>query len=149
MTRPVELESRCGDCLLYGAIQGLTDAIALVDLEGRTFSLNRRAHEMLGIGSRHVLGTPLADSLRDAGLAGFWAAATRELVPVATDLNLPDGSTLRVTVSLCLSATREPIGRAIILRDVTRERRVQVELSSAVAKRLVEMAAIGRSPRRC
>src|SRR5262245_20277078 len=144
MTIPVELESRCGDCLLYGAIQGLADAVVLVDLEGRVFSLNRRAHEILGVGSRFVLGTLLAVSLRDAGLAAFWAAATRELVPVATEMELPECSSWRVTGPLCLSATREPIGRALILRDVTREKRLQVELSSAVAKRLVEMSAIGK-----
>jgi len=124
--RPVELGTRCGECLLYGAIQGMTDGMVLVDPEERIFHLNRRA-------------TKIRDCHLNPALARFWEDAAGEFVPVTSDLEFPSGESIRATVSLCLSATREPIGRALMLRDVTREKRISVELSASVARRLVEM----------
>jgi len=47
---------------------------------------------------------------------------------------------------MCLSASGEPIGRVLLLRDVTRERKITVELTDTVAKRLVEMAGGDDTP---
>ena len=140
MTAPIELQTRCGECLLYGAIQGMADGIVLVDPEERIFHANRRALELLELGSRHVMGTRIRGALRHVGLASFWAAASGEEVPVTTDLNFPGGVSIRASVSLCLSATREPIGRLLLLRDVTKEKKISIDLSTSVARRLVEMA---------
>ncbi len=139
MTRPVQLESRCGECLLFGAIQGLADGLVLVDGEGRIFQLNRRAQELLELGSRHVIGTNLTDALRHPGLASFWASASTDDVPATSDLTFYGGVSVRATVSLCLSASNETIGKALLLRDVTHEKKIHVELSASVARRLVEM----------
>jgi DNA-binding NarL/FixJ family response regulator len=46
---------------------------------------------------------------------------------------------LRATVSLCKSMGGEIIGKALLLRDITREKRIQIDLPVAVAQRLVEM----------
>ncbi|HKY31108.1 MAG TPA: LuxR C-terminal-related transcriptional regulator [Candidatus Polarisedimenticolia bacterium] len=140
MKPPVELETRCGECLLYAALQGMSDGIILVDHDERIFHLNRRAQEILELGSRHVIGTRLRGTLRHVGLASFWAAAAEEEVPASTDLAFPGGLSIRASVSLCLSAARDPIGRMLLLRDVTREKRVAVDLSDSVARRLVQLA---------
>lgn len=146
MTRPVELESRCGECLLYGAIQGMTDALVLVDLDGRIFQINRTARELLDLGTRHGNGIRIQDALRQPGLSAFWATAADDTEPATTDLTLSTGIAIRATVSMCLSASGEPIGRVLLLRDVTRERKITVELTDTVAKRLVEMAGGDDTP---
>jgi len=117
----------------------MTDGMVLVDPEERIFHLNRRAQELLELTSRHVIGTKIRDCHLNPALARFWEDAAGEFVPVTSDLEFPSGESIRATVSLCLSATREPIGRALMLRDVTREKRISVELSASVARRLVEM----------
>jgi DNA-binding NarL/FixJ family response regulator len=54
----------------------------------------------------------------------------------------PGRATIRATASVCLSESGEPIGRALLLRDVTRDKEVQIELSASVARRLMEMARV-------
>ncbi len=140
MPRATWLESRCGECLLYGAIEGLADGLLLVDCQDRIFHLNRRASAILGVAGPRVLGTRLNASVRLPALLAFWDSASGETDPVTADLTLPPGTAIRATVSTCVSAAGEPIGRALLLRDVTREKRIQVDLSASVARRLVEMA---------
>lgn len=141
--KPKELEVRCGECLLYGAIQGLADGLILVDSSDRIFHLNRRAQEMLELGSRHIVGTRMSDALRHPDLTAFWRSAASETSPAVADLTFPAGQSIRATVSLCLSASREPIGRALLLRDVTDERRVRLDLTNSVAQRLMDLAGPG------
>lgn len=143
---PAGLEGRCGECLLYGAIQGLADGLILVDPEGRVFHLNRRAADLLGIRASAAMGAKLRSVLRHPGLLAFWDRAREEADPVTTDLTVPPAASIRATVTLCVSAGGDPIGRALLLRDVTREKRIQVELASAVAERLVEMAGGAGAP---
>lgn len=140
MSRPRQLDIKCGECLLYGAIQGLSDGLILVDPDDRVFHMNRRARELLDLGSRHIVGTKLSSSIREPGLLRFWETIRDETDPVSTDLTIRGGASILLTASPCLSATREPIGKLLLLRDVTREKRIQVELSASVAQRLVEMA---------
>jgi DNA-binding CsgD family transcriptional regulator len=137
---PIQLETRCGECLLYGAIQGMADGLVLVDLDDRVWQINRRAQELLELGSRHVVGTPIAAHLRYPGLAAFWSTAALESVPVTADLTLSTGVSIQATISVCLSAALEPIGRMLQLRDVTREKKVRVELTESVAHRLLELS---------
>ncbi|HET6372801.1 MAG TPA: PAS domain-containing protein, partial [Candidatus Polarisedimenticolia bacterium] len=118
----------------------MADGLVLVDPEGRVWQLNRRAQEILGLGSRHIIGTSIEGNLRHPGLAAFWSTAASEEVPVTTDLAFPAGASIQATISTCLSANREPIGKMLMLRDVTREKRIQIELSTTVAQRLVQMA---------
>ncbi|HET9480442.1 MAG TPA: LuxR C-terminal-related transcriptional regulator [Candidatus Polarisedimenticolia bacterium] len=145
MMRPTQLEVRCGECLLYGAIQGLADGLILVDNDERIFHANRRARELLDLGTRHVTGTRLRGSLQHIGLASFWSSALEESVPVTSELPFPSGVTIRATVSLCLSASGDTIGRALLLRDVSREKKLQIELTTSVAERLVELTGLPES----
>ncbi|HEU4403488.1 MAG TPA: LuxR C-terminal-related transcriptional regulator [Candidatus Polarisedimenticolia bacterium] len=146
MTLPPGLENKCGECLLFGAIQGLADALVLVDREGRIFHVNRRAEELLGLQASRVMGTRLRAALRHPGVVAFWDSAQSESDPVGADLTLPPRILIRATASVCVSAAGAPIGRALLLRDVTREKRIQVELSTSVARRLVDMAGGDEPP---
>ena len=140
MRGPTQLEVRCGDCLLYGAIEGMTEGLVLVDAQERVFHLNRKAREFLELSSRHVVGTKIRSALAHQALVGaFWATASKENGAVTTEITLPSGVVVTATVSPCLSAAREPIGKALLLRDVTREKKIRLELSDSVAKRLLEM----------
>jgi len=118
----------------------MTDGLVLVDDDGRVFHLNRSAQEMLELGSRHVLGTRVTAWLRHPELHAFWDSASREEVPVTADLGLPGGKTVRATVATCLSAARQSLGKILILRDITLEKKIKIELTDELARRLVEIA---------
>ena len=136
----------CGECLLYGAIQGLADGLILVDCDERIFHLNRRARELLGLGPAPITGKPIRNCLRDPGLAAFWSSAAEETVPASAELAFPHGRTIRASLSPCVSAAGASIGRALLLRDVTNEKKIRIELSESVAERLVEMTGGDASP---
>jgi PAS domain S-box-containing protein len=143
---PDGFDTRCGECSLFGAIQGLDDGLVLVDLQGRIVHVNRRAEEILEVTRLHVQGSTLKTCLKHHGLAAFWNAAAKEIDPVTADLEVPPRVTLRATASLSMGASGTPIGRVLMLRDVTREKTIQIELSSAVAQRLARMAGDGDTP---
>ncbi len=138
-----KFDSACDDCVVFSAIQNLGDAMILVDGAGRIIHLNHRAEEMLGTKSRQAEGTPIEGRLEHPGLTSFWAAARQEVDPTSAEMPFQDGRTIRATVSRCVGAGGAPLGRALILRDITREKRIQIELSTEVARRLVRMAGDG------
>jgi PAS domain S-box-containing protein len=129
----------CGSCLLFGALEALTDGLVLIDPQGRILHLNHRAADLLGAAGG-VIGEPLATIVRHPGLAAFLHAAAAEPGPVSAEIGLPAGPTLRATSSPSISASGEPLGRLVILRDVTQEKRIQVRLSAALAERLTRLA---------
>lgn len=140
MRQVIEVDGRCRECLLYGAIEGLEDGLILVDLEGRIFHINRRAESFLGVHRQRVIGSVLASALSHTGLASLWATAAGEDDAVTAEFPWPSGMVMRATASICRSAGGRSIGRALMLRDVTREKKIQVELSESVARRFVEVA---------
>ena len=81
----------------------------------------------------------MAEILAGQPLEKSWLSALDESVPVTADLRCRDGITLRATLTQCLSASGEPIGRALLLRDITHEKKIQVELSASVARKLINM----------
>jgi DNA-binding CsgD family transcriptional regulator len=141
MRSPSLLDETCPGCLLLGAIEGLEDGLVLVDVRGRVFHLNPSARTLLGLGDRRVVGAPLRRLLAAPALAAFWASAVQAKGPVAADLPLAPGSgrLVRATVARCRSGSGKPLGRALLLRDVSRESRLRIELPTAVARRLLEM----------
>jgi len=143
--RADRLESQCYECLLYGAVAGLDDGMVLVGNDGRILMLNRRAEEMLGVDADDVAGEPLRTTLRDPMLIQFWSTAARQEDPSVCELASGPDRTLRATVAVCRGASGATIGRMLNLRDVSRERTVHVELSAAVAKRLVALAEADES----
>jgi DNA-binding CsgD family transcriptional regulator len=139
-TIPESFEGRCGECLLYGAIQGLADGMVLTDLEGRIILVNRRAEELLGLAGVRLRGTRLGAALRHQGLLTLWDATADDDGALSAEIALGGGGTYRATAIACMGAGGARIGRALLLRDVTKEKTIQVELTSSVARRLIEMA---------
>src|SRR5262245_2922710 len=135
----LDLQGRCGECLLFGAIQGLEDGLILVDPEGKIFHVNRRAQEILRIDAPHAMGKPFRTVASPPSLARFWNSALRGREAAFAELQLPGGSLCRATVSCCYSHAGGLIGRALLLRDITKEKRIQVSLPVEVARRLVAM----------
>lgn len=135
-------EGRCGECLLYAAIAGMGDGLVLLDRKGRISYINRSAIALLSLAGRRVVERPLRTLVRERGLVRLWAASLRDPRPASVEVRLPAGSDrlVRATVSPCVSVVGESIGKALLLRDVTDEKRVQVELSESVARRLVAIA---------
>lgn len=146
MGAPVRLETRCGACLLYSAIEGMADGLILVGQDGRVFHINRRGQQILGTQPRQSAGARIDALLRQPQLAALWAAAEGEHDPVTSEIILPSGNSLQATISSCLSAEGEPIGRMIVLRDTTREKKIQIELASSVAERLMQITAEAQPP---
>lgn len=138
-TIPESFEGRCGECLLYGALQGLADGLVITDTAGRVVLLNRQAEQLLGLRSETLRGRALAGALDHPGLRSLWEAAGGEDIAVA-EIELGSGKNHRATALACRGRRGARIGRALLLRDVTREKKVQVELTSAVARRLLDLA---------
>jgi DNA-binding CsgD family transcriptional regulator len=134
------LESRCHECLLYGAVAGLDDGVILVGNDGRILLLNRRAEELLALEGGGVAGQPLRTVLRDPKLIHFWSTASHQLEAAVCEWVAAPDRTVRATVAVCRGASGAVIGRMLNLRDVSRERAIHVELSAAVARRLAALA---------
>ena len=134
----IDWGGRCGECLLYGAIQGLEDGLVLVDPDGRIFHLNRRAQELLRMDPAAV-GRPFRTTVAVPSVARFWNSALRRPEPASTEIVLAAGSLTRATIACCYSHGGGLIGRALLLRDITREKRIQVDLPVEVARRLMTM----------
>jgi DNA-binding CsgD family transcriptional regulator len=135
----LDLQGRCGECLLFGAIQGLEDGLILVDPEGKIFHVNRRAQEILRLDAAHAMGKPFRSVVSLPSLVRFWNSALRRREAAFAEIPVPGGVLSRATVSCCYSHAGGLIGRALILRDITREKRIQVSLPVEVARRLVAM----------
>jgi PAS domain S-box-containing protein len=141
-----DLMMRCGECLLFAAIQGMADGLILVEDDGRVFHVNRRGQEILGLGPRRMVGSLIGDHLRIPQLATLWMAARAETVPITGEIRFPSGTSIQATISTCRSSSGAAIGKMILLRDTTREKRINVELAATVAERFIEIAGRNGTP---
>ena len=140
MTIPESFEGRCGECLLFGAILGLSDGLVLTDPAGRIVLMNREAESLLGFQGTtsrgHLLGTALA---AHPALRSLWDAAAEDGLP-GVDVELREGRVHHAATLVCRGAGGGRIGRALLLHDVTAEKTIQVQLASSVARRLLDLA---------
>ena len=140
MTIPESFEGRCGECLLFGAIQGLSDGLVLTDLPGRIVLINREAESLLGLEGTVARGLPLGMALAPhPALRSLWDAAGEDGLP-GVDVELRDGRVHHAAALVCRGAGGSRIGRALLLHDVTAEKTIQVQLASSVARRLLDLA---------
>ncbi len=136
-------EDCAAHCFVLEAVAGLDVGLILLDVRGSVLWLNRTAEGLLGVTAAQCVRHSLSAALRDPHLAAFWqdcGAGGRAVVgevsvrhqrPIELKLHLmdchgPDGS-LR--------------GRALLVCDITQERKAQVELSRAVADRLLALTS--------
>jgi PAS domain S-box-containing protein len=131
------------DCLLALALKNMTVGVVLLDASGRILWMNRAAEETLGADASDCVGQPMDRTLMDPQLCAFWhdAMGGTENFNGTVSVHWPRAMELKVNVARCLDGGGTDVGRALLVCDVTSERNVQVELSQAVAKRLLDLTS--------
>jgi DNA-binding CsgD family transcriptional regulator len=87
------------------------------------------------------VGQPINRILRDPQLAAFWSDASRQDGTVLGEVSLrwPARLELKLNSTQCYDQGGTAIGHALLFCDVTDERTVQLQLSHAVASRLLDL----------
>jgi PAS domain S-box-containing protein len=105
-------------------LQSMGDGLIATDAAGTVVTFNRAAEEILRRRAQSVVRRPLADVMRGQSVRGR-TLADAAMLGGATEGTLvrTDGSQLPVamTAAPLLDASGSPIGRVVVLRDVTRE----------------------------
>lgn len=138
------IEDGCRDeCLIKQALSGLCVGLVLTDSDGRVTWANRAAERILGVPASKCLGRPLQGFLKDLRLAAFWQEAADADGNAVGDIAIrwPERLFLKLNATRCTDESGNEIGRALLFCDVTAEQSVQVELSQAVAERLLALTA--------
>ena len=123
------------------AIDQLQHGMLVLDLQGKVLSLNPAAGAILGSPARRLLGRSIQDLLPG------WADIQRDLQPAATgpvELSLgtgPDTRDYELDVSFLNDWRGRAVGRLIMLRDVTEQKKIQAQL-------LEQQRALARSQER-
>ncbi len=98
----------------------ILEGVIVTDLAGRIIYLNRAACGFFGIESDSSLGRPLGDVVR-----GLDISHSNEVVSRDLEVFYPENRFLNFYIVPLMSEDKadEPVGRAIILRDITQTRR--------------------------
>jgi len=137
------------DCLIAQAVAGLSVGIVLLDSTDRVAWLNRAAEKFLGVPAGKCVGRLIASILRDPQLASFWEAACSNgdrTNATAVSVRRPESLEIKVSATRCTAVSGAPLGRALLFCDVTADRSIQLELSQAVAKRLLVLTSSHMPP---
>lgn len=134
--------SACADgCLVAQAMAGLSVGLVLVSPSGRVTWMNRAAANVLGLEPQDCVGEPISHVLRDPQLMAFWHSAVQtDGCLGAVSVRWPRPLELKVSMTRCTDLSGSLLGRALLFCDVTGDRTIQVELSQAVASRLLDLA---------
>ena len=132
--------AECTDaCLIAQGVSGLSVGLVLINPAGKVSWLNHAAEHVLGSTAAQCVGQPVGRVLKDPQLAAFWQDAANcsgnRLGSVS--LGWPKALELKVNATHCVDQDGTPIGRALLICDVTDECAVQVRLTQAVADRLL------------
>ena len=136
------------NCLLVQALAGLSLGLVLMNPTGRVVWLNRAAETMLGVSAPQCIGQPIGRVLKDPQLASFWHEVASRDGDSLGDFTVrwPKSAEFKVNSTRCFDHSGAEIGRALLFCDVTDERAVQVQLSHAVATRLLNLAGDSGAP---
>ena len=132
------------DCLIAQAVAGLTVGMVLVNPSGRVVWLNRTAAGVLGQeDDQSCIGRPIEEVLLDPQLQGFWDEAAHHDGNYMAEVSArwPRALELKVSAVRCRDREGNDLGRGMLVCDVTADRTVQVELSQAVATRLLDLTS--------
>jgi DNA-binding CsgD family transcriptional regulator len=103
--------------------------------------MNRSAERMLACKGTESLGRSLAALLRDTQLRAFWESAQSAETSVSAEITVqtPHRMSLKLNACAYTDGKGREAGRALLLCDVTAERAIQLELTQAVATRLLSL----------
>ena len=144
MAHPRKFDATClDDCLIGRALSGLCVGLILTDSGGKVIWLNRTAEKVLGLPSTECLGRPMDRLLKDLQLVAFWHEAAETEGNLLGDLAVqwPEKLALKVNATRYVDDDGHEVGRALLFCDVTAELSIQVEISQAVAERLLALTA--------
>ena len=131
------------DCLIVKAVDGLAVGLVLMNPAGKVMWMNRASEDLLSVMAEECLGKPVEHLLRDPQLAAFWHdAATNEGSHLAeVSVRWPEERELKMKAVRCHDRDGAEIGRALLIVDVTEEHKIRVEMTQAVADRLLRLTA--------
>lgn len=105
-------------------LQSMGDGLLATDAAGNVVTFNRAAEEMIGRRAHEVLRHPLQDVMRGRSVSGR-SLADSAMLGGATEgsLQRADGSHIPValTAAPLRDATGSPVGRVVVVRDISRE----------------------------
>lgn len=138
------------DCIMAQALDGLCVGLVLTGAAGEVLWLNRAAEQVLAVTEAECAGRPFKQVIRDPQLARVWQQAMADGGMVFADVSTrwPTALELKVNCSPCLNERDELIGRALLFCDVTSEKKIQLEVSQAVADRLLALTEPNGKPQR-
>lgn len=143
-----ESDNCISNCMIGAALEGLCVGLVITNPSGRAIWMNRVAKKVLGLNGDMILGKPLSHVIRDPKLTEFWqnAAGNEDTIMDEVSIRWPDTMELKISATACLDQSGELIGRALLFCDVTHDKSVRVELSHALADRLLRMAGESAIP---
>lgn len=137
-------EGEClNHCLIINAVAGLAVGVILIDRTGKLVWLNRTAESLLNVRLEASSGRSIQQILNAPQLAAFWQDVREQKENAFAEFSVqwPREMELKINATRCLDNDGNEIGRALLVCDVTRERTVQVQLSQAVATRLLALTS--------
>lgn len=143
-----ESDNCISNCMIGAALEGLCVGLVITNPSGKAIWLNRVAKKILGLNGEPTLGKPLNQIIRDPKLSEFWlhAAENEDTIMDEVSIHWPSVMELKISATACVDSTGELIGRALLFCDVTHDRSVRVELSQALADRLLKMTGDSSIP---
>jgi len=142
MSGPKSWERDCLDgCLMGQALDGMCIGMILTNPAGRVQWMNRSARRVLEITDEEAQGELLSHVLKDPKMSEFWHRARTAPTTVLGEVTLsfPGPIDLKVNATNCMDTDGECIGRGLLFCDVTEEHSVQVKLTEAATRRLLDL----------
>jgi PAS domain S-box-containing protein len=105
-------------------IANLTEGVVVLDPNNRIADLNPKARQMLGMGSENVIGRNIVDFMQS------WPNLVEQLGGLEygqLEIQLGEGilSDIDVQITPLLDNRKNPMGRIVIVRDISRQKKIE------------------------
>ncbi len=137
------------NCAVGQALDGLCVGLVLTNRAEKVIWMNRAAARVFGVDPQAVAGASMRQLIVDPQLFELWSSSAdaTESTFAEVSVKLPKPFELKVNCTHWETGPESDRGRALLFCDVTQDRAVRVELTQAVAHRLLDLAgANGDSP---
>ncbi len=128
-------------CVMGQALDGMCIGMILTNSVGKVTWVNRSARRILELGEEDVRGELLSHVIKDPQMSDFWHRARMAPTTMLGEVTLtwPRPVELKVNATNCMDTGGGCIGRGLLFCDVTEERSVQVKLTEAATRRLLDL----------
>jgi PAS domain S-box-containing protein len=104
---------------LEAILTSTSDAVLVTDRDDRILLVNPAAEHAFGVRADEVVGQKVGGTALADNLARAFGEPLPSSEPLTEEVPLPDGRTLYASVSTIVSPDGEPIGRVVVMRDIT------------------------------